>query len=207
MAHAVAYRVSSHRSSPFWVEPNPVAHRFNHAGAGPTQYWSFHPLTPWAEYLRGEDRRREEQVRQIRLRLWAMRIDLNEAFHLDFAAAPRLGLQPDDLVLDDHGACRNLADRLRHDADLPKALRVPSAALPGTDNLVILGPRARSPYDAEPIAWPDAPTSVAADRARPPHALVPLVRYVGQPHQGLAVWRRGENFLFQEPAMPLFELS
>src|SRR5690606_33389893 len=35
--------------TPFWVHPNRAAGRFNPPATGPVQYWSLHPLTPWAE--------------------------------------------------------------------------------------------------------------------------------------------------------------
>ena len=48
---------------------------------------------------------------------------------------------PRACVADDHERCRAFADALRNERSAPPLLRIPSAALPGTENLVIAAPR------------------------------------------------------------------
>ena len=89
----------------------------------------------------------------------------------------------------DHERCRAFADALRNERSAPPLLRVPSAALPGTENLVIFGPRVAIPWNVEPIDESELSVSVAAEQARPPDALLDLVRFRGEAHAGLDAWR------------------
>jgi hypothetical protein len=77
-------------------------------------------------------------------------------------------------------------------------LIVPSAALPGTKNVVIFGERVRIPYGGNPIDEGDIPTSVLAERSQPPDGIAALVRYSGDDHAGLTEWRLGGSL----PAPP-----
>jgi len=188
--------------TPFWVHPNRAAGRFNPPATGPVQYWSLHPLTPWAELLRGQGVTQRERLRDVRSRLWVARVRV-EAMELDFAAAPELGLEPADLVADDRSACQRLGERCLA-GDGPAALVVPSAALPGTRNLVIFGPRVASPFAADPVDPDlDVPTTVAAEDARPVDGLLDLVRFRGVPHAELEAWTAGRPFRLEEPPLPL----
>jgi hypothetical protein len=177
----VAFRVSAW-DEPFWVNENRGARRYNKAFTGPVQYWSLHPLTPWAEILRGQGIRAPEDVAELRQRLWVARFEL-EPDPVTFDAAASYGLEPQHLI--------NFA--------LPNAIVVPSAALPGTKNLVVFGPLVGSPYSAEPLSAEDVPAAVAADHARPPDTLLPLVRHFGEPHAEYDAWSRGERYRFREP--------
>src|SRR5207249_486426 len=103
----------------------------------------------------------------LRLRMWVLRIPAEEIFDLNYDSAPELHLEPHQLISDDYGACQDLGDRCRTDAALPKILRVPSAALPGTRNIVIFGARVAVEYLREPIDEMDIPTTVAAENAQP----------------------------------------
>jgi hypothetical protein len=185
----VAFRIAGW-DTPLWVNPNRSAYRFNRSGQDATQYLALHPLGPWAEYLRGENRRTPELLAGLRARLWAIRIpdDVVERV-LGFDGARGFGLEPEDLVADDHERCRAFADALRNDRSAPPLLRVPSAALPGTENLVVFGPRVAIPWNVEPIDESELSVSVAAEQARPPDALLDLVRFRGEPHAGLDAWR------------------
>lgn len=193
----VAFRVSGW-DEPFWVNENRAARRFNRAFTGPVQYWSLHPLTPWAEVLRGQGIQSSEDLAQFRQRLWAARFDL-EPDEVTFDTAESFGLEPRDLISDDHGACQELGARRLTDFDLPNAIAVPSAALPGTKNLVVFGPLVGSPYTMEPLDPQDVPSSVAADNAGPPESLLPLVRPFGREHAEHEAWSRGEIYRFREP--------
>lgn len=196
---SVAYRAASFRTPlrpPLLPATTPA--RF-HRGteAEPTQYLSLHPLGPHAETLRNHDLRRPEQARALRLRTWALRVDLAPLPEIDFDTAPAYGLDPAGLVADDRTACQELADRLR--AGGVPGVVVPSAALPGTRTAVLFGARVAAPYLAEPVSAIDVPASIAGEDGHPLVALLPLVRFPGDRHAGLEAWARGEPFAFAEP--------
>lgn len=159
-----------------------------------------------AEYLRREGYMELERLIELRARVWVLRVEEPRVEEVSFTTATKFGLEPADLVADDHGACQDFADRCRQEADLPEAIRVPSAALPGTDNLVIFGPRVLAPYDVVPIEQIDVPGSVVADGAHPLHTLVDQVRYVGQQHPVLQAWSSGSEWSFSEPSTEVLNI-
>lgn len=172
--------------------------RYNTVASEPTQYLSLHPWGPWAEVLRWEDRQQPSEARELSGRIWVLRLEVTGAVEVvSFDNARDFGVSPDELVAEDHSACQSLAARAR--ARGVAALVVPSAALPGTDNLVVLGPRVLSPWAAAPVDDVDVPAAVAADRAGPPLALLPHVRWRGQEHGGLTAWSSGAGGPFLEP--------
>jgi RES domain-containing protein len=194
----VAFRLASWRR-PLRTEPSRVAGRFHRVTEEvPTQYLCLHPLGPWAEFLRAAGVRTAEQLALVRHRTWALRLDLAGLVRIEFGDAAEHGLRPGDLVSDDHRACHRLAVRLRA-AGAPGAI-VPSAALPGTDNVVLFGERAAAPYLLEPLSRVDVPASLTADGGRPPPGLLDRVRRRGAPHAALEAWRAGEPFRFTEPS-------
>ena len=91
---------------------------------------------------------------------------------------------------------RRMADRLR--AHTAGAV-VPSAALPGTRNVVLFGARVAAPYLTEPVSALDIPASITAEGGRPPLSLISLVRFAGHAHPALEAWRHGVTFHFDEP--------
>lgn len=197
----VAYRIAAW-DTPLWALANRRAGRFNHAGQGQTQYFGIHPLTPWAEVARDEEVIERADLDQLRLALWAVHVILAEdPLQITFDDAASWGLRAEDLVADDRTACQGLAERLRSRLGPPPALIVPSAALPGTENLVVLGPRVKIGYLDHPIDEGDVPVSVAAERAIPPVGLESLIhpRNAGAQHPALAAWRSGDSFEFSEP--------
>ncbi len=115
---------------------------------------------------------------------------------ITFDSAAEFGIAPEELVADDHRPCQQLAARIRR--SFPGAI-VPSAALPGTSNVVLFGPRVAAPYLVAPVADLDVPASITADHGRPPVSLRSLVRFKGQPHAALAAWQTGTSFGFVEP--------
>jgi hypothetical protein len=108
-------------------------------------------------------------------------------------------------VADDQTACRDLARRFRSDPDGPRVLIVPSAALPGTWNLVLLNPYVAISYLAEPVAPEDLPTCMAAQDGRCPDGLWDLVHHHHSPrmHAELEAWHSGDPFEFAEPPVSL----
>jgi hypothetical protein len=166
--------------------------------ASPTQYLCLHPLGPWAEFVRASGLDSPEQLALVRHRTWALRVELGGLPRIGFAEAPGHGLRPGDLVSVDLRACHRLADRLRAQG-VPGAI-VPSAALPGTDNVVLFGERAAAPYLVEPLSPVDVPSSLTADGGRPPLGVLERVRRRGEPHAGLEAWRAGEPLAPAEPS-------
>jgi hypothetical protein len=162
----------------------------------PTQYLSVHPLGPLAELMRNADLRTHEQVRVVSTRTWALDVPLADLPEITFDTAEAFGITADQLIADDHSACQELAGRLR--GQTPGAI-VPSAALPGTRNLVLFGPRVAAPYLTRPVASIDIPASITADHGRPPLSLRALVRFRGDTHPALTAWRQGTGFQFREP--------
>lgn len=212
MAEYVAYRCAAYRS-PFWQDPNPRPGRFNRAGEAPTTYLGLHPLTPWAEVLRGTNRRTPDEVRALRPVSWAARVlaDDDEVIDLSFENASDCGLSAEDLVSDDHGACQALASGLRGDPSAPKILIAPSAALPGTRTMILLGPRVGAPYVLEDNLDPQIDTSISPTAVLG-SSLLGLVsqvhyRHSGVQHQGLADWQAGAPRDFTEPAVAIDEVN
>lgn len=196
----MAYRLAAF-GRPLRSEPSRVAGRFHRADQfEPTQYACLHPLGPWAEYLRTHDLRTQEQIATIRQRVWALRIDIEPLTRVDFENAETFGLSPAQLVADNLRHCQELADRLR--AEGARGMIVPSAALPGTENVVLFGARASAPYLLEPQSLVDVPASMAADSAQPMPALTDHTRFQRtRTHAQLRAIERGEDFRFAEPSV------
>lgn len=203
----VGFRLANYET-PLWSVENFAPGRFNHADRGHTQYLSLHPLTPWAELLRNEDRRTRERAVLMRYPLWAIRVQLTtEPYALTFANAHEHGLSPRDLVRDDQTLTRALADTFREHG--PHAFTAPSAALPGTTNLVLLEPRVLTGWDVVPLDELDLPGSLAAQDGRCPEGLWDLVHFrrTRRKHAALAAYEDGEAFVFEEPPVTTATLS
>lgn len=194
MASAVGFRISSW-DTPLRVASHRSPGRYNRNGSPATQYIGLHPLVPWAEYLRFNDLRKREDLAELRLTVWALRVDLADAAEVSFEdCQTRFGIEPADLVSDDHSRCQALADRLRSDAAEPKQLIVPSAALPGARNLLILGERVPIPYDWTPVDSGDIPASAITHASGPPPELLERVRFRGEAHAELTSWEEGRAY-------------
>jgi hypothetical protein len=191
----IGYRIADW-DTPLRVGPNRSAGRFNRASSEPTQYLCEHPLGPWAEYLRREERRTHEQVIALRMRVWVVRLAEEEVFALTFDNAVDHGLSAEQLVSSDWHACQQLGDRWRSDRAAPKMFTTPSAALPGTRNLVILGPLVGQAYELEIIdPEVDAAVAVTAEDGHAPRDLVDHVRYGDEPHPELQAWSSAGTFI------------
>ena len=200
MAELVCYRASSYRTAVRTRRHGDDSEgRYHEPGAEPTQYLSLHPLTPWAEVARAQGCRTLDDALEIRVAIWALRVRIDDApAVVDFDAAEHgraAGpISAAGLVADDWGECQALARAHRLDPGAPKTIRVPSAALAGTENLVIFGPRRMVRYEAEPLRPLHLPAALAAVDGRAPQGVWPLVRTAGEPHAGLEAWARGESY-------------
>jgi RES domain-containing protein len=192
----VCYRFASY-ATPLRTVPAWQPARFSRGDEdGPTQYLALHPLGPLAELMRNAELRAPEQVLAISTRTWALEVPIDDLPEITFATAERFGITAEQLVGDDYGPCQELAVRLRADIE---GLIVPSAALPGTRNVVLFGPRVAAPYLTRPVSELDIPASITADGARPPGSLREVVRFAGDTHAALDAWRHGTEFRFAEP--------
>jgi RES domain-containing protein len=192
----VAYRHADY-GTPLRVVPATRGARY-HRGTEdePTQYLCEHPLGPLAELMRNHDLRTHAQVLAVRVRTWALKVDTEDLPEITFDDAGEFGIDAAELVSDDPEPCRSLADRLRATA---AGLVVPSAALPGTRNIVLFGARVAGPYLVEPISPVDVPAGITAHGGRPIRTLIDLTRYRRERHRALEAWRRGDSFVFEEP--------
>jgi RES domain len=203
----VTFRLANYET-PLWSVENFSAGRYNAADSGFTQYLSFHPLTPWAELLRNEDRRTRDRAVLMRYPLWAVRVHIEaEPFKLTFDNATDFGLNAGDLVDDDYRPCRSLAEAFR--AGGPKAFTAPSAALPGTTNLVVLEPRVLTYWNHVPVDDIDWPGTVTSQDGRCPDGLWDYVHYrgAGTRHAGLDAWEAGDELVFEEPEVSASSLA
>ncbi len=192
MTRVTAFRLASW-DTPFWVSPNRRPSRYVSDGRI-AQYWSLHPLTPWAEALRFHGVDDPVAAREWFLRPWVAEVELPETtLEVDFDNARRHGIEPEALVDEDHGPCQRWAAGLA----VP-AIVVPSAALPGTQNLVVFGPKVRARYGVTPVdAGLDVPCDPVADLGGVVDDLLASIRWRGAPHAGFEAWQRGDP-----PAQP-----
>jgi hypothetical protein len=171
--------------TPWRASASPSPGRFHRAGSDIVQYLCLHPLGPAAEMLRhhvGPGGDPDDVV----LNLWAAVVDIDDVTRVDFENCHAYALTPDQLVGDDYTPTQKLADHIR--ADGAAAMIVPSAALPGTHNLILFGLRLLHPYLWEPIDPEEIPTGHLTDGARPPAEVRDHVRWVGAAHRTADEW-------------------
>lgn len=197
----VGYR-QSNWDTPWWASSNLGEGRYHRLFEEATQYLCLHPLGVAAELLRHLGRDVIDDLDTVHYRLWAARVPREGLVRIQFQTAEAHGIAAEDLVGDAYGPTQSLADRLRGDG-VPGAI-VPSAALPGTENVVLFGPRIRSPYLVDPPDPADQiATAHAGERCHPPRYAAPFVRWLGDAHAGLTHWlASGETLTFANPAAP-----
>ena len=197
MSRLVAYRHAAY-STPLRTLASTVPGRFHRRGQI-AQYFCLHPLGPAAEILRrqvGLDG--AEDVGDVILNLWAIQVPDDGIVSISFENCGDYEMLPEELVDDFYLPTQDLADRLRAN-DVP-GIRVPSAALPGTENLVLFGPRVAGDYLGEPVQPEELPTGHLTDYAHPPAELYPWVRFIGRPHTALFDWHpTGVSEHFHDP--------
>ncbi|HEV7640293.1 MAG TPA: RES family NAD+ phosphorylase [Gaiellaceae bacterium] len=148
----------------------------------PTQYLCVHPLGPHAEALRRYDARTPAAARLLDLRTWALEVDTGGLVEIPFA---------DTWVDDDYTACQDLADTMR-ESDRAGMI-VPSAALPGTRNVVVFGGRTAAPYGLSGLGATEVSAGITGEHGCGLETLVELVRFRGEPHPG-------GGYVFREPS-------
>jgi RES domain-containing protein len=192
----ICYRFVSY-ATPLRTVPATQPARFNGGGEDdPTQYLALHPLGPHAELMRNADLRTPQQIRAVKTRTWALEVPLDDLTEITFDTAADYGIGAEDLVADDRRACQQLAAQLR--GQVPGII-VPSAALPGTRNVVLFGARVAMPYLTTPVSTIDIPASITAQDGRPLISLLDRVRFVGDVHPALHAWQHGTAFRLVEP--------
>lgn len=183
--------------TPWWAFPSSREGRFHRAGQDTVQYLSLHPLGPAAEMLRhnvGPGGDPDEVV----LNLWTAVIDIDSVATVDFQDCAAYGLSADDLVGDDYAPTQALAAAVRGGG--ADAMVVPSAALPGTHNMILFGVRLLHPVLWEPISAEEIRTGHLTDTARPAAEIAGRVRWRGYPHTAAEQWKNtGSYELFDDP--------
>lgn len=183
--------------SPWWAVPSSREGRFHRAGQETVQYLSLHPLGPAAEMLRhnvGPDGDPDDLV----LNLWAAVLDIDDVKRVDFGDCETFGRTGDELVGDDYGVTQELADAVRESG--ATAMIVPSAALPGTHNLIVFGVCLLHPFLWEPLIPEEIPTGHLTDGARAAAEIAGHVRWLGTSHTAAEQWKAtGSYDLFDDP--------
>lgn len=173
------YRATSY-DVPLRVATNRRSGRWNIAGAGSVQYLCLDAQAPFAEKIRHEDLRSEEEVGTYTVALWEL--EVNEGVVVDYSTfekAEDAGFPPDALVDDDHERCQKEAQRLIGLG--ARGVLSPSAALPGSVNLTLFGQRVEVRWGAKPGVASAVPAQKLVT-GHPPTGLAARVRFVGDPH-------------------------
>lgn len=197
---AVTFRAADYET-PLWAFASLTVGRYNRANQEPaTQYLSLHPMTPWAELIRNLDLRDPNNARQLRLPIWTIRIELDDdPFELTYDNADEFAREPEDLVADDRDACRSIAAAL-HTRGVG-SFTAPSAALPGTRNVVVLQPAVIVDFHAQRFDPEDWPTSLVSRDGRCPEGLWEQVHFKSSAtkHGELDAWEGGDEYVFEQP--------
>ncbi len=178
----VAHRYSSY-DTPFWVRENSQTGCWHRPGDGPTQYLSWSTDGAWAELIRNEELRVEDEVAMVSVSMWAVLIDEGMiADYSTFEQAERSGFDPAALVSEDYDQCQSEGARLRKGGF--SGVLAPSAALPGALNVTLFGARMMSTWDRPKFLASSIPATIITKGAPPPGLLL-RVRHLGVPHSGL----------------------
>lgn len=159
---------------PFWARKNSRAGRWHHVGDPPTQYWSMSPEAAWAELIRAENLRTEEELDLVRMPLWACRAPSAGLVDLSSAdSQSHHGITIDHLVEDSWDACQELGRQIRSDGS--PGVIAPCAALDGHHNVTIFGARRKIDWRDRPALARAVPATIVAI-GRPPVGLLEQVR-------------------------------
>lgn len=175
----IAYRATSY-DVPLWVSPNRRSGRWNIAGEQCAQYLCLDAEAPFAEIVRHEDLRTAEAMSHYRTTIWQLQVQEGAVVdYSSFELAEAAGFEAQALVEDDHERCQAEARRLI--AEGARGLLSPSAALPGSTNLTLFGPRVCVPWNIT-TALASSVRAQPLATGHPPSDLTGRVRYFGQPH-------------------------
>lgn len=191
-----AFRQAGHTYPALWhpgsrYQPTPQSSgRWHVEGVGYAQYFALEPDGAWAELVRYEGIRHEEERVQYRHKLWICAVTETEIADLsDFDTIASCGMDP-EVFLGPHEPCQALADELLGAGF--RGLVTPSAAISGVENLTLFGGRRelvdRSLWDDNPRPDYFIPVAVAAEGPPPSHIL-DLARLWGDPHLGYEEWK------------------
>lgn len=175
----IAYRATSY-DVPFWTRANRRDGRWSIAHDGSTQYFTLDTDAAFAEKLRHEDLRTEESAHMYTTTIWQARIDQGSIVdYSTWEKADAAGFPAEALVDDDHERCQVEAQWLKgHGVG---GVVSPSAALPGSLNITLFGPRVALAWGSTVRLASTIPAGrVATGRA--PSGLTERVRYFGDPH-------------------------
>lgn len=165
--------------TPWWAFPSSRPGRFHRGRVDTVQYLCLHPLGPAAEMLRHQIGPAGDPDHLV-LNLWTAIIDIPDVVAIDFANCTDHGITPDELIGEDYAPTQQLADTVQQSG--APAMIVPSAALPGTHNLIVFGPRVAHPYLYPAHMTEEVPTGHLTDGARPAAEITAHIRWRGQPH-------------------------
>lgn len=141
----------------------------------------------WAELIRNEELTSEAEVSLVRIPMWAIQVvDALIVDYSTFEKAEAAGFDPEALVDDGYSRTQTGGKRLR--ADGYHGVLAPSAALPGTVKLTLFGARVIAARGRSPLLASALPATITATGSPAP-GLVPRVRRLGTPHQGLVAYR------------------
>jgi RES domain-containing protein len=158
---------------PFWSRPNTRAGRWNVVGDEPTQYWSMTPDGAWAELIRANELRTEEELDLVRMPLWVCRLPGMSLVDLHHADAQQThGISTRQMIEDDWRPCQAVATELRRHC---RAIIAPNPALDGHANLTLFGARRAIDWRTKPALASTVPAA-RTGVGRPPRGLVSLVR-------------------------------
>jgi RES domain len=194
----MAHRYSSY-DTPFWVRENSQPGRWHRSGDGPTQYLSLSTDGAWAELIRNEELRAEDQVAMVSVSMWAVLIEEGViANYSTFDEAERSGFDPEALVAEDYEQCQSEGARLRKEGF--SGVLAPSAALPGALNVTLFGARMMSTWDRPKFLASSIPATIITKGAPPPGLLL-RVRHLGAPHSGLVEYlaKRAQKHTVTDP--------
>jgi RES domain-containing protein len=181
----MAFRYSDY-DTPFWVRPNSTSGRWHVPADGATQYLSLSVEAAWAELIRAEELRTEDEVTLIRMPMWVADLHVAKiADYGDFDKAKAAGFSPEALIDDNYTFCQEEGQRLRGLGF--KGVIAPSAALPGSTNLTLFGPRVAASWESPPILASSIPTHQIAVGS-PPAGIVGRVRFRGERHETFGDW-------------------
>ncbi len=174
----VAFRWTDY-DVPFWARENSNDGRWNYGGQDSTQYWSLTPEAAWAELIRHENLKSEEDLDLVRKPFWIARIPSTGLLDLRQPEEREThDVTEDALISDEWSACQELAVRLRRGAT--RGVIAPSAALPAHASITLFGRRRAIDWTSRRALASTIPSARAA-LGRPPEGLIPKVQYRSRP--------------------------